>query len=300
MPIYSRHSIPIPSLGLPTWLFGPPDAAVSDNIAFVDTTRPETHSLTFAEYKLWSRRLAAGLQRSGLKPGDRVLVFSGNNIYFPVLFMGILMAGGIFTGANPSFVARELAYQLSDSGAKFLLAADSRLELALEAIQQSHMSKEHVFVFDDEKSSNSFLGVRNWKDLLVTISEGERFRWWEPENPKESTCCLNYSSGTTGVPKGVEITHYNYVANNSQVIYNANLHPDAEDITDRSKWLCFLPMYHAMGQTNFVTIAPRRGIPVYIMPKFDFIQVLENIQRFKITQLDLVPPIVVVRILLFS
>jgi 4-coumarate--CoA ligase len=156
------------------------------------------------------------LQKAGLKPGNRVLLFSGDNIFFPVVFMGILMVGGIFTGANPGYVARELAYQLKDSEAKFLICADGSLEMGIEAAESIGMSKDRIFRFDDELfegTGGSRLGVRNWNVLMENEEIGKGFRWYEVQDPKQDTCCLNYSSGTTGVPKGVMITHFAYVAN---------------------------------------------------------------------------------------
>lgn len=151
-----------------------------------------------------------------------MLLFSGNNVFFPVVFMGILMAGGVFTGANPGFVERELAYQLQDSGATFLICAEGSLELGIAAAASIGMSKERVFGFDDEgifngKGGEEKMGVKHWGTLLVSEEEGKKFEWWDVKDPKEEVCCLNYSSGTTGVPKGVMITHSAYVANVMQV-----------------------------------------------------------------------------------
>lgn len=182
-------------------------------------------------------RFAAGLRKAGLKPGDRVLLFSGNNLFFPIVLMGILMAGGIFTGANPGFVARELAYQLKDADAKFLICTDGSLELGIEAAESIGWSKTRIFKFEDELlegTGGDRLGVTNWASLMATEDEGRSFRWHEPNNPKDTTCCLNYSSGTTGVPKGVMITHYAYVANAIQYGHLSSLHPDHEERTKTS------------------------------------------------------------------
>ncbi|KAL3419965.1 4-coumarate-CoA ligase-like protein 2 [Phlyctema vagabunda] len=253
--------------------------------------------MSLVEFRTWSQRFAIGLQKAGLKPGDRVLLFSGNNLFFPVAFMGILMAGGIFTGANPGFVSRELAYQLKDSEATFLLCADAALEIGIEAATSIGMKKESIFIFDDELFEGTGperLGIRNWKELVAPLDDKTTsFEWYEPSDPKEMTCCLNYSSGTTGVPKGVEITHFNYVSNATQYKFIATLDPNYEEKNSKAKWICFLPMYHAMAQTIFISVAVRRQVPVYIMKKFDFIQVLESVQKFKITALTMVPPIVV-------
>ena len=312
MPIHARWNVPLDSCSFQQYLFGPPDSPLPDKVAFYDADRPETHFLTVQAFRLWSQRLAAGLQKAGLKPGDRVLLFSGNNLYFPLAFMGIVMAGGIFTGANPSCVARELAYQLQNSDAKFLICADASLELGIEAAESIGMGKDRVFLFDDQLldgTGTSRLGIENWAALIETEEVGEKFRWYEPEDSKEAICCLNYSSGTTGVPKGVMITHYNYVANATQFAFISQLAPDepvktkqayvkhdkiTPELTLPRRWLCYLPLYHAMGQAIFIAGGPKRGIPVYIMKKFDFIALLENVQRFKITTLTMVPPIVVV------
>ncbi|KAI0012342.1 acetyl-CoA synthetase-like protein [Xylariaceae sp. FL0662B] len=297
MVITSRWEVPIPNCSLPTWVFESSFGTLPDSPQFIDPDRPETHFLTKAEYRLWSKRMALGLKRAGLKPGDRVLLFSGNNIFCPVVFMGILMAGGIFTGANPSFVARELAYQLKDSGASFLLAADSSIEIAVEAAVQAGVPISRVYSFDatalDSKLGKARLGTQHWASLLASKDEATHFDWFEPADAKTTTCALNYSSGTTGVPKGVEITHYSYIANGVGVTYIKQLDPNHEENKRRDTRLCFLPLYHAYGQTYFICNHPKEGVPVYIMPSFDFEKMLQHIQNFRITAITAVPPIVV-------
>lgn len=89
------------------------------------------------------------------------------------------------------------------------------------------------------------------------------------------------------------ISHKNYISNCIQHQHIATLRPDFKERNARATWLCYLPMYHAMGQTIFLSGAPMRHITVYLMPKFDFIQVLETIQNHKITDFAMVPPIAV-------
>ena len=201
MPIHSRWEIPLDVCSFQTFIFGQPGASLPDRVAFFDADRPDTHYLTLESFRSWAQRLAVGLRKAGLQPSDRVLLFSGNNIWFPVVFVGVLMAGGIFTGANPGYVARELAYQLKDSGSKYLLCADASLELGVEAAGSIGMSQDQIFRFHDdvsEKTSKSTSRIKDWTSLLATEAEAKDFAWYEPEDPKDTICCLNYSSGTTG------------------------------------------------------------------------------------------------------
>ncbi|KAK1771110.1 hypothetical protein QBC33DRAFT_231983 [Phialemonium atrogriseum] len=308
MTIESRWKTPVPRSSLQQWVFGSCRDPLPDKKAFIDPERPDTHFLTFADYRLVAKRVALGLQAEGLKPGDRVLLFSGNNIFFPSFFMGVLMAGGVFTGANPTFVARELAYQLRDSGASFLVVAEAALQTALEAAAEVGLPRDKIFVFgaDTPRTEAAHAnqpkpgragrsgGVRHWTELLAgNPGRAEAWDWVEPADAENTTCCLNYSSGTTGVPKGVEISHFSYVANGVGVVYVNDLNPDVEATRARASGLCFLPMYHAYAQTYFIANMPRVGNPVYVMPSFDFVKMLTYIQRYRITMLTCVPPIVV-------
>lgn len=299
MPIKSRWTEPIPNCSLQKWIFGSSFEPLSDRKAFIDADNPDTKYLTFSDYRLVAKQIAIGLQASGLRPGDRVMVFSGNSIIFPAVFLGVLMAGGIFTGANPGFTSRELAYQLSDSGATFMFSAPTTLQTAVDAARDVGMPARNVFVLDttvpDSRSPETpaTMGTRHWTEILAPRAQAERFHWVEPADARTMTCCLNYSSGTTGVPKGVEISHHSYVANGVGVVRIAKTRDDYEESRKRSVGLSFLPMYHAYGQTYFIANFPNQGMPVYVMPGFDFAKLLSHIQRYRITHLTAVPPILV-------
>ncbi|KAI2605985.1 acetyl-CoA synthetase-like protein [Hypoxylon fragiforme] len=297
MVITSRWTAPIPKCSLQQWVFESSFGALSNEPQFIDPDRPETHFITKSDFRLWSKRFALGLVRAGLKPGDRVLLFSGNSLFFPVVFMGILMAGGIFSGANPSFVPRELAYQLKDTGALFMIAADASMEIAVEAAAEAGLPRSQIFSFDatplDTQPGKARLGTRHWTSLLAPEAEGAKFDWVEPADATTAICALNYSSGTTGVPKGVEITHYSYVANGVGVTYVDQVDSDYEEKRKRARRLGFLPMYHAYGQTYLICNFPKEDIPVYIMPSFNFEKMLQYIEKYRIDLLTGVPPILV-------
>lgn len=309
MTIKSRWTVDIPRCSLQQWIFGSATGPVPDFKVFIDPEKPDTNFLTMADYRLLAKRLAVGLLRIGLNPGDRVLVFSGNSLFYPSVFVGILAAGGIFTGANPTFVARELAYQLRDSGARYLIVSDAALPTALEAAKEVGLPQSNIIVLDNNVppaqelthtpspspgAKGRISGIKHWTELITNnLSQAQSWSWTEPANPETTTCCLNYSSGTTGVPKGVEITHHAYVANGTGVKYIDNLDPLISSKRSRRRALAFLPMYHAYGQTYFVANFPHLQTPVYIMPSFDFPKMLSYIQKFRITTLSCVPPIIV-------
>lgn len=299
MPWSSRWQIDIPTLSLPNYLFKSASEQLSDKPILLDAAEP-CYALTLHTYREWSKRLAAGLRARGFKDGDRLLLYSGNTIFFPVVLMGAVMAGGTFSGANPTYVARELAYQLQDTGAMFLIAAEGSLDTALDAAGSIGFPKERIFCFDGgyatfDGRGQAVRGIQHWSALLASPSEGARFRWKEftSRDQMNNTVALNYSSGTTGVPKGVEITHMNYISNCMQTQYMASLDPDHDAVLARSRGLSMLPMYHAYGQTVHCVTMPHQGVPIYIMQKFDFVKMLECVQKYRITHLTLVPPIVV-------
>jgi 4-coumarate--CoA ligase len=224
MVIQSRWSFPIPQVSLPTYIFNSPTADLPTTPAFISARDPDKYHLSISDYRLYAQRLASGLLRSGLEPGDRVLLYSGNTLFFPTVVLGVAMAGGIFTGANPAYVTRELSYQLKDSGARFLICTESSLETGVQAAKQANLSISNVFLFDDgvatfegRKVEKDMLDgkIRHWTTLLDSKEKGRAYHWPELKTEEEldRVVALNYSSGTTGVAKGVMITHKNYVAN---------------------------------------------------------------------------------------
>lgn len=256
MVIPSRWKVDIPRCSLQQWIFGSANEPLAEYKAIMDADNPENNFLTLEQFRLLAKRVALGLLAEGFAPGDRVLLFTGNNVYFPSVFLGILMAGGVFTGANPGFVPRELAYQLRDSGARFMLVAEKALGTALEAAAEAGLPRSSIFVLGADEPAPQIAtsrrpgrgqagredGVRHWTELLAdNAGQARTWSWKEPADPETTTCAINYSSGTTGVPKGVEISHYSYVANGVGVEAMDELNPDWADRRRRSRGLCYLP-----------------------------------------------------------
>ncbi|VUC25687.1 unnamed protein product [Clonostachys rosea] len=297
MPIQSRWAISVPEVSLPEWVFGSSFNILPDFKVFLDADQPDTNYLTFSDFRLISKRVALGLQNAGLRPGDRVLFYAGNSIYFPIIFMGIIMAGGIFTGASPLFGPAELGYQLRDSGACFLVAQDSRIKVALEAAAKVGLSARRVYCFDGSfppttENTSRPRDVKHWSQLLAGPVEANRFHWVEPANPREATCCLNYSSGTTGPPKGVEITHYSYVANGEAYTSMEMKKHSSRSQVGANTSICFIPMFHAAAQTTFAVNNPKMRITTAVMASYKLDKLLSHVEKFKVTTLVVVPSVV--------
>ncbi|KAF4449231.1 hypothetical protein F53441_7450 [Fusarium austroafricanum] len=291
MPIQSRFATPTPSISLPSWVFN--SESNDDRTTFVDAANPK-NILSFSEFKQYSKRLALGLRRLGVKPGDRVLVFCENGIFVPCLFMGIIMAGAIYTGATPSSTVLELSYQLQDSGSTVLIASTNLLKTAVETARSTGFSHDHLFHLHGtgaSENNKSHQDVRSWTDILAPIHDTESFNWFEPSDPKTTICCLNYSSGTTGRPKGVEVTHFAYVANGEAHLVLHQLQQEAwGEYTGRA--LCFLPMNHVAAQTTFMANCPKMGMETYIMTGYTVDGMIKHVEDFQITELMTAPPVI--------
>lgn len=207
MPIKSRWSCDIPKCSLITYLFNSPTETLSKVPLYIDGNNPDNHFVSTHAYRALSLRIASGLIANGLQPGDRVLLFSGNNIFFPAVFAGSIAAGGIFTGANPGFTSRELAQQLKDSGAKFLIANTLSIDVAIDAAQDAGVDMRNVFAFDDGlymdgdgnvlkwESKADVKGMRHWSDIVEAGTD--KFVWDELKTDEgyNRTATINYSSG---------------------------------------------------------------------------------------------------------
>ncbi|KAJ8105405.1 hypothetical protein OPT61_g10199 [Boeremia exigua] len=186
MVIKSRWNFPTPAVSLPTFIFDSPHGELPKTPLYISAKEPEKYFLSTEDYRLYAKRVASGLLRAGLQPGDRVLLFSGNTMFFPSMVMGVIMAEGVFTGANPTYVARELAYQLKDSGAKFLICAEGSLDTGVAAAQEAGLAADRVFIFDDGTATfegrkvekDTKLGhIRHWTALLDSEQNGHKHHW---------------------------------------------------------------------------------------------------------------------------
>jgi acyl-CoA synthetase (AMP-forming)/AMP-acid ligase II len=249
-----------------------------DKVALIDG--PSGRSYTYAEWAALVRRAAAGLARHGFSQGDVLAIYSPNLPEYAIAFHAVALAGGINTTINPLYTVDELTYQLRDSGARFLITVGPFLDKALAAARAAGISR--IFVFGEVGPAEAADGVLPWAGLLA--EEGP-----VPEptiDPREDLVALPYSSGTTGLPKGVMLTHYNLVAN---LLQNAGspLAVGADDTI-----IAVLPFFHIYGLVVVMNLGLYHGATIVTLPRFDLEVFLETMARYGVTFANLVPPIV--------
>ena len=246
-------------------------AARGDKPAFIDG--PTGRTLTYAQLAGGVQKLAAGLAERGLKKGDRFAVFCPNVPEYPLAFHGIAAAGGVVTTINSLYSVEELTFQLRDAKARFLLTIPQFLDRAQPAAAEAGI--EEIFVLGEAEGATPFT------QLLASEGAPPQIDF----DPAEDLVVLPYSSGTTGLPKGVMLTHRNLVANVCQAI-----EPHSTDENDVV--IGVLPFFHIYGMTVIMNIAIRVGATVVTMPRFDLEEFLTLMQDHKITRAYLVPPII--------
>ncbi|KAF2455571.1 4-coumarate-CoA ligase [Lineolata rhizophorae] len=299
MPHPSPFSIPIPCTDVLSYLF-PPSCPPSTDLVWIDAV-DTSKSLSPAQLLQWVKRLGFGLQKLGLREDDVVMIYSSNHIFVPVAYLGIAGSGCIFTGCNPAYGADEMAYQIQNTGTKAILCAPELLDTALKAAAKEHFPKDRVYLFDDSDCA-PIHGIKDWKNILGTEEEARTWTWTQlsADEAKQKTAVLNYSSGTTGLPKGVMITHQNIIANTVQSLHmrqltsgDPSIPPTPQTSTGPERWLGFLPLYHAYGQLWTIVAAAATRTPTYMMRTFSFQPFLSHMARHRITHLQTAPPVVV-------
>lgn len=170
---------------------------------------------------------------------------------------------------------------------EMIIVHSSILTTVLEASQAAGIKKERIFQIPDRRTSTSQESIPELRSILCSPSEAEAFEWLDldGEAAKNTTAAINFSSGTTGLPKGVSVSHYNIVANLKQIACITSMGIKAAN----ARWIGFLPMYHAYGQLYSCLLCIVLNVPVYIMAEFNFLNLMQAIQDYRLTTLHLVP-----------
>lgn len=244
---------------------------LADKPALIDG--PTDRTLTYAQLRTQVQLLATGLNQRGFKKGDVLALFCPNVPEYAVIFLGVASMGGINTTVNSLYSTPELIHQLNDSGARFLITIPQFLDRAIPAAQATGI--EEIFVLGEAEGATPFI------ELMQNDGNAPQVEI----NPSKDLVALPYSSGTTGLSKGVMLTHENLIA-------NMVLTCEMNTLTDEDRMLGVLPFFHIYGMVLILNLAIYRGITLVTMPRFDMQQFLELVQKHQITSLNLVPPLI--------
>ncbi|KAL7786766.1 hypothetical protein V8C37DRAFT_288548 [Trichoderma ceciliae] len=283
--------MPIPSLSAPveiplidvwTHYLEQPKDYPAEKPLFVDCDSGRSHCLN--DIKRLALEFGKGLSHVfNWKKGDVMGLFTPNSIDIPSINFGIHWAGGIACPANPTYTAEELAHQLKDSGAKALLTQKPFLEAARKAAALASLPADRILLLGDERDET---GVhRHWTEITAKGTKVQPQR--AAIDPKKDLAYLVYSSGTTGMPKGVMLSHYNIVAQAAQLEKN-----DRTLSWDVDTQLGVLPFFHIYGLVVVLATSIATGVKCVVMPKFDIEKACRLIQDHHITFMFVPPPIV--------
>jgi 4-coumarate--CoA ligase len=275
---------------------------------FQSSTSPY-RSYTYAQLFDLSRWFATTLQRRlKFKPGQTLALVTPNDIDIAPILLGAWYAGGVVTPANPQYTISELIDQLRDSAASAILTHVTVLETVLAVAEQLKIPHCNVLVLGEAEDTQK--RVKHWRSFLTTLESSFPNPPVEISDPKTTLAFLPYSSGTTGTPKGVSLTHFNLTSN---IFQCANTHkeyfswnggeantipgvPAAARYDEKTgeggdKILAVLPVFHVYGMLCEVLLPLWMGITSFISPRFDMLDFCNSIEQHNITMVYIVPPI---------
>ena len=231
-------------------------------------------ALSFAELRDAIQRTAGGLRARGFGKGDVLAIMAPNLPDYAVAFHAVTLLGGIVTTVNPTYTASEVVHQLIDSDAQYLVTIEAFLDTAAAAADGTHVKE--IFTFDRADGATPF------SDLMSGDSVTDQV----PVDLEDDIAVLPYSSGTTGLSKGVMLTNRNLVANLAQM-------EPALDMTEGAEVLvAVLPFFHIYGMQVLMNGAIANGATVVTMPRFELDHFLRILQDYQVTRAYVVPPIV--------
>lgn len=245
--------------------------------AFFDADNGET--LSFSQFKSMVSRISHGLiHQMGIKKNDVVLIFAPNSVQFPLSFFGVIAIGAIATTVNPMYTVFELSKQIKDCKPKLIITSPELFDkvnrfnlpiLLLGHPGNSNSNNSGVVRFTE------LVGKAGYFDLDTTVIK------------QTDTAALLYSSGTTGVSKGVVLTHRNFISAALMVTSDQELAGEMHNV-----YLCVLPMFHVFGLAVIMYAQLQRGNAIVSMAKFNLETLLKNVDKYRVSHLWIVPPIV--------
>lgn len=268
------HSSPLPDVEIPEVTITSHvlrrASELANRVAIRDAAN--TSSYTYAALSDAIHSLAGGLAAREIAPGKVVGLMAPNLPEYAIVFHGVAVAGAAVTTINPTYGSQEVRHQLRDAGASILFTVPMFAETALAAIEGTDVTE--VIVIGD-----AFPGTTAMADIYGEPIEQV------PVDVATHTVVLPYSSGTTGLPKGVMLSHRNLVANIEQCIH-------AIRYQENEVALAALPFFHIYGMQVLMNGLLSNGVMTITMPRFDMVEALQAVQDLKITRFFAVPPII--------
>ncbi|MDW3218591.1 MAG: AMP-binding protein [Acidimicrobiales bacterium] len=266
------HKSPLPEVDIPEVAVSSfvlqKAAETPDAVAITDGA---SSSYTYAELSDAVHRMAGGLQARGFGPGSTLGIMAPNVPEYAIVFHAVAVAGGTITTINPTYGAGEVRFQLQDAGATLLLTVPMFLPVAAEAMEGTDVTELFVMGEADGATPMASLFGDPIEQVAVDVHD--------------HVVVLPYSSGTTGLPKGVMLTHTNLVANICQMEHVLTYEGDEAA-------LAALPFFHIYGMQVLMNGLIANGVKVVTMPRFDLDAALALVQSEKITRFFAVPPMV--------
>ncbi|XP_009334566.2 4-coumarate--CoA ligase 2 [Pyrus x bretschneideri] len=239
-------------------------------------------TFTYADVELTSRKVASGLHKIGIHQTDVIMLLLQNSPEFVFAFLGASNIGAVVTTANPFYTPAEMAKQAKASNAKLIITQSAYVDKVKDFALKNDVEIMVVDSVETEEDGNTY---RHFSELT---SADENDIPAVKINP-EDVVALPYSSGTTGLPKGVMLTHKGLVTSVAQQVdgENPNLYFHSEDVI-----LCVLPLFHIYSLNSVFLCGLRVGAAILIMQKFEITKLLELVEKYKVTIAPFVPPIV--------
>jgi acyl-CoA synthetase (AMP-forming)/AMP-acid ligase II len=262
--------VEIPDIPLTAFVFESA-AARSDKAAIIDG--PSGRVVTYGQLVEQIRQLAGGLTAKGFGPGQVLAIMAPNVPEYAVVFHAVAMTGGTITTINPTYTPHELHHQLSDAGASILVTIPMFLDTARQGAEDTQV--DEIFVLGEAEGGAESLSTLMGDPLTEPAAVDA-----------DDVVVMPYSSGTTGLSKGVMLTHRNLIANIIQVVAPAEL-------TEDDTIIAVLPFFHIYGMQVLMNAGLAAGATIVTMPRFDLEQFLQLHETHGITRSFVAPPIAV-------
>jgi len=284
--------ISVPDVGLPEFVWEIVDK-YPEHTALVCALTGRKY--TYAESRGIAQRFAASLRKMGFKSGDTLAVILPNMPEFPLVLLGAIEAGCIVTTVNPTFTPDELRKQLKDSNAVGVVTIPeiySNVFKAVTMLETERKSKIPFIITPGLEVKSIPQGTVNFLDMIHKEIDTSILAADARPNPGR-VVVLPYSSGTTGLPKGVKLSHKHLVTNSLQVLSEPKISGTVTATSDFQEVIpALLPFYHIYGLLSLAVASLHQGSKIVTIPKFDPAHFISTVAEHKATALYLVPPLI--------